>query len=176
MRSFGILLLLPLLGLLAAIAAYSFGWLAPQGSNNGELLAPVEQWQADAWQQLHGAEPEAEKWRLVLAAGLCSADCVQALEQLRAVHDLVGGASFRVERWLLLPADASLAPGLAEQFPYLRAYRARAATSAPPPLGTKPRAYVIDPLGNVILRYSSEQIGKPMLEDVKRLIKVSRIG
>ena len=36
--------------------------------------------------------------------------------------------------------------------------------------------YIVDPLGNVVLRYSHEQVGKPLLDDLKHLLKVSQIG
>lgn len=39
-----------------------------------------------------------------------------------------------------------------------------------------PGVYIVDPLGNVVLRYSHEQVGKPLLDDLKHLLKVSQIG
>jgi cytochrome oxidase Cu insertion factor (SCO1/SenC/PrrC family) len=36
--------------------------------------------------------------------------------------------------------------------------------------------YIVDPLGNVVLRYSYTDAGKPVLEDIKKLLKVSHIG
>ena len=35
---------------------------------------------------------------------------------------------------------------------------------------------LIDPLGNVILKYSEELQGKKLLKDLKKLLKLSRIG
>jgi hypothetical protein len=36
--------------------------------------------------------------------------------------------------------------------------------------------YVIDPHGNVILRYPYADAGKPVLDDLKKLLKASQIG
>jgi cytochrome oxidase Cu insertion factor (SCO1/SenC/PrrC family) len=40
----------------------------------------------------------------------------------------------------------------------------------------KAGAYVVDPLGNLVLWYSYDDVGKPLLNDLKRLLKVSQIG
>ena len=36
--------------------------------------------------------------------------------------------------------------------------------------------FLIDPLGNVILKYNEEFQGKKLLKDIKKLLKLSRIG
>jgi len=36
--------------------------------------------------------------------------------------------------------------------------------------------YVVDPLGNIMMFYAFEQIGKPMLKDMKKLLRTSNIG
>ncbi|HEY6599214.1 MAG TPA: hypothetical protein VIZ30_07875, partial [Pseudomonadales bacterium] len=36
--------------------------------------------------------------------------------------------------------------------------------------------YIADPLGNVVLRYEFRDAGKPVLDDLKKLLKVSHIG
>jgi hypothetical protein len=38
------------------------------------------------------------------------------------------------------------------------------------------RIYLIDPLGNLVLSYSPPTFGKGLLEDTKRLLKLSSIG
>ena len=35
---------------------------------------------------------------------------------------------------------------------------------------------LVDPLGNVILRYNSNFDGKKLLKDIKKLLKLSRVG
>ena len=36
--------------------------------------------------------------------------------------------------------------------------------------------FLIDPLGNVILKYNEKFEGKKLLKDIKKLLKLSRIG
>jgi len=43
------------------------------------------------------------------------------------------------------------------------------------PLGD-PVVFLMDPIGNIMMYYLSSQGGKPMLDDLKRLLKVSTIG
>lgn len=46
----------------------------------------------------------------------------------------------------------------------------------PNPAADKHWIYLIDPLGNVLMRYDSEQDPKGMLKDLKHLLKLSKIG
>ena len=45
-------------------------------------------------------------------------------------------------------------------------------------LGTQPggNIYIIDPLGNVMMRYSKDSNAKGMIDDLRHLLKASRIG
>jgi len=36
--------------------------------------------------------------------------------------------------------------------------------------------YLIDPNGNLMMRYTPDQLPKPLFKDLKHLLKVSRIG
>ena len=39
-----------------------------------------------------------------------------------------------------------------------------------------PGVYLVDPIGNLVFRYPLDTLGKPVLSDLKRLLKVSQIG
>jgi hypothetical protein len=39
-----------------------------------------------------------------------------------------------------------------------------------------PGIYIVDPLGNLVFHYALDAAGKPVLQDLKRLLKVSQIG
>ncbi|MCZ6712295.1 MAG: hypothetical protein O7B25_18175 [Gammaproteobacteria bacterium] len=43
-------------------------------------------------------------------------------------------------------------------------------------MGWLPGAYVVDPLGNLVLWYPLADAGEPVLDDLKVLLKVSQIG
>ena len=44
------------------------------------------------------------------------------------------------------------------------------------PVGPELLGRVVDPLGNLVMHYPLEAAGKPVLEDLQRLLKVSQIG
>ena len=43
-------------------------------------------------------------------------------------------------------------------------------------ISSKTSILLVDPLGNVILRYDNQFEGKKLLKDIKKLFKLSRIG
>ena len=177
MRSLLIVLLLPPLVFVAAIAAYQLGWFSGGQKNHGVLLSEPRQLSAEQLQLLSSAEPEPEKWRLLMVRSRCAAACMEDLSQLRTVHDLIGGPSLRVERWLLVADSQSLAISeLQEQQPYLRVFAMDAAIKSQLLAGAEQALYIVDPLGNLVLSYSREQLGEPLLKDLRHLIKMSRIG
>jgi hypothetical protein len=48
--------------------------------------------------------------------------------------------------------------------------------AANPPAAEPPRVYLIDPLGNLMMSYAPGVKAKGMLEDMKRLLRLSSIG
>jgi cytochrome oxidase Cu insertion factor (SCO1/SenC/PrrC family) len=107
-------------------------------------------------------------WLVTVADDGCSAECQTAVHQLRQLHILLGRDALRVKRSLVTigetPPDASLA-----QYPELIRFASRSEV-------LRPGVYIVDPLGNLVLRYDYQGAGKPVLEDLKQLLKVSHIG
>jgi cytochrome oxidase Cu insertion factor (SCO1/SenC/PrrC family) len=142
-------------------------------TNAGQLMAP-----GLTATGLRVAEPAPapelpRRWWLVLvSAGGCTDACAQASDRLRALQILLKENADRLRRGLVVVDPA---PGV-EGWTVLHA--------ADPGLerldgafpGMTTGIYLIDPLGNVVLRYDFEQAGKPVLDDVKKLMKVSQIG
>jgi hypothetical protein len=86
----------------------------------------------------------------------------------------------RVQRVLIAGDACCDAQFLHEQHPDLITIRATAA-AAPllallPSEAQKPRVYLIDPLGNLMMFYPADVKAKGMLEDLKRLLRLSSIG
>lgn len=108
-------------------------------------------------------------WLVTVADGACDNDCQRALHQLRQLHVLLGRDASRVKRGLVelgaTQANASLLQTYAELGGFVGPIHAL-------PAGV----YIIDPLGNIVLRYPYADAGKPVLEDLKQLLKVSHIG
>lgn len=106
-------------------------------------------------------------WLWVVPDGDCAAQCVAALERLRQVHALLNRDAARVRRALVNGGPG--AAELADEFPRLTLLSGNLA-------GFAPGIYVVDPLGNLVFHYRLSDAGDPVLDDLKRLLKVSQIG
>jgi hypothetical protein len=81
----------------------------------------------------------------------------------------------RIVRVLLVPEGAAPAPALLAGHPGLVVVQAGAAARGALPGGTD-AIYVIDPLGNLVLRYDADPDIKGISKDLTRLLKASGIG
>jgi cytochrome oxidase Cu insertion factor (SCO1/SenC/PrrC family) len=121
------------------------------------------------------------KWSLVyVGAGPCDPHCREALTLMRQSRLALGDDMPRVQRVFLATdqccdreylnaeheglivaaADTPAAATLLEQFP--------AAHSG--------RIYIVDPLGNLMMSHAPGAPPKGLLEDLKKLLKLSHIG
>jgi len=177
--------------LIAVITAVSLGgsyWLYfnTLGSgvwgttNNGAFVDPPVQaaqlsLQADNLPYVHG-----ETWWVWLVGNsACVGDCQDTLTKLRNMHVLLNKDADRLRR-ALIRLDVTEAgqqdAALLNQFPQLRQLHLSPASTAPSDPVLQQGIYIVDPLGNLVFFYRLEQMGKPVLEDLKRLLKVSQIG
>ena len=131
------------------------------------------------------------KWTfLYVASGPCSDACLKRLYDTRQIRIALDRDMNRVQRVLIADADCCDARFMREQHPDLITVRDDA-TAAPllallPGLEAQsasgtgasraPRVYLIDPLGNLMMSYAPEAKAKGMLEDMKRLLRLSSIG
>ncbi len=156
-----------LLPLVLAQLAFRQGWL--EGShtiNKGQLLSPP-------LEATHLFEDDG-KWRLVyVRPANCDASCEQSLYILGQTHLALGRELDRVVP-LVLTRQAVQDP----DHPKL-SYRQLASTS---PLA-EGGLFLADPRGFVMLRYepvaerdAALALGKDMLSDLKKLLKLSQIG
>jgi cytochrome oxidase Cu insertion factor (SCO1/SenC/PrrC family) len=166
----------------ASYLAYYF--LPPAGHTNyGELVnAPPL---PDARLQLvDGTAFETSalrgKWILLMVdSARCPEACRRKLFTLRQLRLTQGREMERIERAWLISDDGAVAPQLADDFRGTRMLRAAgsgwlAALPAARPMTDY--IYVIDPLGNVVLRYAQDAEPGRMIKDLTRLLKTSRIG
>jgi cytochrome oxidase Cu insertion factor (SCO1/SenC/PrrC family) len=166
--------------LVAALVAYHL--FPPAGRTNyGELIEPTPMPRA-ALQRLDGrpfalAELRG-KWVLLQADdGACGAPCREKLFHMRQVRLAQGKNMDRVERvWLLL--DAGPPPQEIARL-YDGAVIARATPellAALPAADVRDHIYLLDPRGNLILRFPKHADPKRMIKDLDRLLKYSSIG
>ena len=120
----------------------------------------------------------AGKWVLVASdSGECPAACVEKLTTLRQVRLALGRNAERVERVLVIDDLRRPDPAV------LKDFAGTAIVLTPPGLQLPPGAvndrahiYLVDPRGNVMMRWAAGADRKRMLADLQRLLKASQIG
>ncbi len=145
-------------------------------TNNGELLDPpllVRTLMFADEDDEHGDGLSANWWLLIVDEDDCrSRDCAESMFLLRQLHVLLNRDASRVRRGLastpVLP-DADRRSALQDEYPRLHLFGIRAGA-------LRAGVYIADPRGNLILYYRHDQVGEPVLEDLRRLLQASRIG
>jgi len=182
-----VMVLFFLIGLFLAIGPYVFyAWWKPAAQiNKGELLET-----RSAGLQLLAlegvtpvkmlAEGVKKKWVfLTVQTASCDARCQNKLYLMRQIRTAQGESMDRIERAWVILGDGQPAPQLLKLHPGLHLARvSNLAGLAQLPLGTDPGAciFVIDPLGNLVMRYDDRSAPKDILKDMSRLLRFSGIG
>lgn len=172
---------------MAVFAMYYGGLWAPKGSSaKGELVHPARPLEIAGLVHVDGkpAGPEvfANKWTLLyMGDGRCDDACKTALTYGRQTRIAVGKDMDRVQRVLLDTSDqVDHAYMDSEQ-------KGLVIIDATSPEAQKMLAqfpgdhvhslYIVDPLGNLMMRHDAKQvINKDLLSDLKKLLKLSHIG
>lgn len=177
--SLWVLLAVCIAPVLASYIAFYF-WPPSDHVNYGELLEPrplpdARLTRADGTpfhsHQLKG------KWVLAIAdSGRCDAYCQEKLVYMRQVRLAQGKETERIERVWFITDDASPAPSLVAE--HQGAWLLRAGNdflNLFPVEGSRAdHIYVIDPLGNLMMRYPRNADPRRMLKDVARLLRHSK--
>jgi hypothetical protein len=124
------------------------------------------------------------KWTLLyIQHGPCDDECRKHLYDTRQVRLALDREMPRVQRVFIGDGDCCDLTELKAAHPDLIAVRASAADEPllallPVPEGAvnSHRIYLIDPLGNAMMFYAPGVSSKGMLEDMKRLLRLSSIG
>jgi hypothetical protein len=158
---------------------YGSSWRPTGTTNHGQLLLPLQTVPADV-RALHG------KWALVVVAdGACDEQCRTALILARQTRLALNQDSPRVTRVLLATAHCCDHDYLEATHPGLQtldlAAEAQAATAAAllaafPATGLNDGLFIVDPLGNVVMRFDIHDTPKDLLTDLKKLLNLSSIG
>ncbi len=175
------LVLIAALALAPIVASYVIYYAFPRqpGVNYGTLLPTVP---APA---IEGVRDDGSPFRLedlrgrwvLLAAGRgdCDPACERKLYATRQARTMQGRDQERIVRIWLVPGDAPPAAAFLAQHPGLVVARvAGSALEALP--GGADQLYLIDPLGNLVLRYPHDPDIRGIANDLTRLLKASRIG
>jgi hypothetical protein len=152
-------------------------------TNRSDLIEPAIV--IDDWQLAIEPVGYGSPWRLVVtAAGECGQTCLKLLNEARQINVALGREAGRVEHLVALgePVPDALRERLEREYPRMQqtgldpdAYR-RSLTSHPPEWREGAQLWLIDPLGRVVLHQAVDEPGKQLLDDLKHLLKVSKVG
>jgi hypothetical protein len=150
---------------------YTGGWQPAGRTNHGELIEPAR--------PLPAAQAFQGKWTLAyVGAGSCDAACRQALLVMRQTRLALNNEMTRVNRVLLATSDCCDREFLNREHAGLLLIEAPAPSllNAFPAADRSRSIFVVDPLGNLVMRFDARQDPKGLLQDLKKLLKLSHIG
>jgi len=168
-----------------ASSAFYF-WMKPNAQiNYGTLLPPRPPLDAAGLHGLAGeplaGNPLRGKWTLLTVdAAACAEACAKKLYATRQARTMQGKERERVVRLWLVAGGGSPPAELAPAHPDLQIGRADsgwlAALSGAPASSQEDGIFLVDPLGNLVLRYPADPDIKKLNKDLARLLYASRIG
>ena len=183
---------------LVAVFLFPFvaGWLAlyvfelrPESGNYGTLVQPVRKID---WSRLQGVDAARTgdghegKWRLILFAGeVCDEPCRANLYYLRQLRILLGRDTPRLRNLMFTerPLNSSMGEFLRDypELSVIENYRdsdfySQFDIEGEGRVGESPKLYLVDPDDNLMMHYPAEIDQNRVLEDVRKLMKVSQIG
>lgn len=158
--------------LIAAWVAYVMDWTPGATGNYGTLVEP-RPITAEPLARLRG------KWVLVqIDASSCAKPCEQKLYYMRQVRRAQGKNMQRVERlWIVSDAGApagTLAPLL--EGAHVARGDASLIAAFPAERAATEHLYLVDPLGNVMMRFPRDPQPGKIVKDLERLLKYSGFG
>lgn len=179
------------LPVLISFGLYFSGVGVPEGrTNRGTLIQPPLALSSQDLIRMKDQQPVVfqpdEKWLVFVVGGAdCDEACRTVLHKTRQVTKALGRHALRVKRGYVLPGvepSEALQGWIKEEHPWLQLLKAPAelssrldaAVSGRPLSGNE--VFVVDPLGNVMMVYAHDQDGRDLLDDLNRLLKVSKIG
>tara|TARA_B110000037_G_C16841489_1_gene391983 strand:- start:38 stop:622 length:585 start_codon:yes stop_codon:yes gene_type:complete len=173
-KRFVALLLIAFVPMFIAYAAFfHFPNWAPTGTtNHGELISP-----SVGGVTISSELADFDTWVLIQPVdGLCGDECRKMLYLSRQVITGLGKDANRVQRVVLISTDTpDLVEHLNGEHPDVKVVFGLT-TVKPSVANDGPVLLLMDPNNNVMMLYSLEKAGKPMLRDLKHLLKISNIG
>lgn len=177
----------------APVIAAWFFYLNPEylpsgRTNKGELISPVVPLPAELGLFTpEGADLDRSalegKWTLVyLAGGECPDACLERLIAIRQIRLALGESQLSVERLLIVtdPDASTLASESGTKLEGMHVARTDAAGGVRfldllgEGAAALDRIYILDPMGNLMMRYAQDAPAKDTLKDMERLLKASK--
>jgi hypothetical protein len=175
LRMLGLLAALFLLPLAVAFWMYYATDWRPIGTvNHGELIQPPRP--VPDFTGLP-ADLFRHKWTLVyIGDGQCDEQCRNALLVMRQTRLSLNNEMTRVERVFLATGNCCAQDFLEREHPGLKVFAAPSDLKPFPADGRAHSVFIVDPLGNLMMRHDVRRNPKGFLQDLKLLLKYSHIG
>jgi hypothetical protein len=161
-------------------------WRPAGSSSKGELIQPPRPLDLRGLRLPEGgtASPDVleDKWSLIyIGDGACDADCRASLVYGRQSRLALNDDMTRVQRIFLATAHCCASDYFSREQPGLIALDASSpeaqALLAQFPGDRRHSLYIVDPLGNLMMRHDATQhTSKDLLTDLKKLLRLSHIG
>jgi hypothetical protein len=173
---------------LSFVMYYGGTWRPAARVNHGELIIPARPLPRFSLPVKEGMPAGAAwtgfggRWSLVYVGdGGCEESCRQALVLIRQTRLSLNNEMTRVQRVFLATGRCCNGPYLAQDHPGLIVLDAAApaATSlllAFPANKSASSVFVVDPLGNLMMRYDVGDNPRGLLQDLQKLLRLSHIG
>ena len=167
------------------------GWRPAGSTNNGDLVTPPRPLPELPLPLAQGGTSDAKllhgKWTLIYVGdGQCDARCREALTLMRQTRLALGDDMTRVQRVFLTTGPCCDSAYLEKEQASLITLRAVDASGVEllrvfpaddgVPVQQGGRIYISDPLGNLMMSYAATARPKGLLEDLKKLLRLSHIG
>ncbi|MGH2422602.1 hypothetical protein ACRCF9_19100 [Pseudomonas canadensis] len=149
-------------------------WVPESRSYHGEMIGNG-QTRADI-----GVQTDEQRWQLLVTAPtVCAADCQQLVYLARQLQISLGRDASRASHALASaqPVSAEYETKLKVEYPQLQRYPLDLPTfSKGAAAPGDAQLWIVDPHGNLVLRYDAKAKGKDLLNDLRHLLKLSNIG
>lgn len=145
-------------------------------------LTPVQAAQPEGGQVLSTVAPLKRRWlMLTLGPSACDAMCARRLLFVRQVRWTTGVDMERIERVWMVTDEGAPAPTLMAEHQGLYVMRVDRKTLESyfkPEAGAdlSEHIYLVDPLGNLMMRFPKDVDPDKMKRDIVRLLRASRVG
>ncbi len=162
-------------------------------SNHGDLITPPRNITQVSLYDIneksnYSGEKLLGKWWLVYASpAKCQQTCHDILYNMRQIRTALGKDTPRLERLFLAHPECPTSvcqTYLSENYPDMQRVKIIQSDydalfgniSHAPSRDMVGEVYIIDPQGNIMMHYSADMEAKAILSDLKRLLKLSKIG
>jgi len=167
-------------------AYYATDWRPAGHVNHGELISPARPLPHVELPRVQGDRESRDlfkrKWTLVyIGGGNCDDSCRRALYFMRQTRLGLNNEMTRVERVFLANGNCCNQDYLMQDYTGLDVFDASGPAASIllarfPSTDRENSLFVVDPLGNLMMRYDDRHNPKGFLQDLQKLLRLSHIG